>query len=74
MYPAKPVVLDQSFRCNSCGHNAWPTLDQIKDWNCATRQLPTGAISWYVWRQSVYDDYLVNHPEDWPLTVASACK
>ncbi|MBI3667296.1 MAG: BACON domain-containing protein [Acidobacteria bacterium] len=73
MFPAVPVGLDQSFRCNSCGHDAWPTLEQIKDWNCSTRRIGLGAISWYVWRQTAYDDYLSNHPQDWPLTIAAAC-
>ena len=44
------------------------------DWNCAiVRRSPQALISWYVWRQGIYTDYLANYPADWPSTVAGAC-
>ncbi|MBX4197192.1 hypothetical protein KW801_01390 [Candidatus Saccharibacteria bacterium] len=70
---AIPVWLDQ-------GHSGveglvWPTQAQILDWNCSSRAaLPAGSlISWYVWEQSIYPDYLKKHPEMWSSTTASAC-
>jgi hypothetical protein len=53
----------------------WPSDTEILDWNCSTRSaLPNGSlISWYVWRQRIYQDYLANHPRQWPLTTAAAC-
>lgn len=69
------VVFDaQSFRCRNCGEaTRFPTAAEIKDWNCALRELGPQAISWYVWRQSIYDDYLANYPALWPNTSPSAC-
>ena len=70
---AVTVWLNQVHAC--CGDLTWPSDPQILDWNCSTRsRLPTGSlISWYVWRQQIYQDYLANHPEQWPLTTAAAC-
>ena len=53
----------------------WPSDTEILDWNCSTRSaLPNSSlISWYVWRQRIYQDYLANHPRQWPLTTAAAC-
>ena len=50
----------------------YPSNANIDDWNDAVRAaLPADALlSWYVWRQGLYPDYLVNHPTQWPLTVA----
>jgi chitodextrinase len=69
-----PVWLNQSHAASCCSL-VMPTQSQIKDWNCAVRQvLPTGSlISWYVWRQGIYGDMLANHPEDWSSTTATAC-
>ncbi len=70
---AVTVWLNQVHAC--CGDLIWPSDTQILDWNCSTRSsLPTGSlISWYVWRQQIYQDYLANHPEQWSLTTAAAC-
>jgi hypothetical protein len=70
-----PVWLNQAHAA-SCCDLVYPTAAEIKDWNCATRSaLPKGAlISWYVWRQNIYPSYLANHRDEWPLTVASACR
>ena len=67
---AVPVFLGQSHSAASDGL-VYPSLAQIADWNIAMREeLPTGSlISWYVWRQDLYPDYLVNHPEQWDSTV-----
>ena len=53
----------------------WPTSVDLQDWNCAIRSaLPAGSlISWYVWRQETYSDYLANHPELWPMTTEAVC-
>ena len=53
----------------------WPSLAQLQDWNCSVRAaLPAGSlISWYVWRQEIYGDYLVRHPEAWSRTTAAVC-
>jgi hypothetical protein len=70
---AVTVWLNQAHAC--CGYLRWPTDSELLDWNCSTRaELPAGSlISWYVWRQQLYGDYLANHPDQWPLTTASAC-
>ena len=66
---ALPVLANQAFRCRGCGEaTRWPTAEELKDWNQATRALGPYAISWYPWRQASYDDYLANHPEMWNLT------
>ncbi len=69
------AVLDaQAFRCRNCGEaSRFPTAVELKDWNCALRELQPNAISWYVWRQSIYEDYLANYPALWPTTSPSAC-
>jgi hypothetical protein len=69
---AIPVWLGQSF--GTTGTDRMPTAPEIHDWNCAIRAAaPSQAlISWYVWKQ-LYPEVLVNHPEMWSLTVASAC-
>jgi hypothetical protein len=71
---AIPVWLNQAHAC--CGDLRWPDDDELLDWNCATRsRLPAHSlISWYVWRQHIYDDYLANHPEQWALTTGAACR
>ncbi len=74
MQPAKAVVLGQSFASASDGAS-WPTKEQMRDWNCALRQLGVEYLSWYPWQQgSRYDDYLSKHRDYWSLTVASACR
>ncbi|MBY0505757.1 MAG: hypothetical protein K2X03_17715 [Bryobacteraceae bacterium] len=72
---AETVFDAQAFRCRNCGGEAsrFPTAAEIKDWNCALRELQPHAISWYVWRQNLYDDYLANYPALWPNTSPSAC-
>jgi uncharacterized protein (TIGR03437 family) len=71
---AEAVLDAQAFRCRNCGEaTRFPTANEIKDWNCALRELQPNAISWYVWRQSIYDDYLANYPALWPSTSPSAC-
>lgn len=68
------VIAGQSFVCPNCEEaTRWPTADEIKDWNCALRGLNPAAISWYVWKQEIYRDYLINHPDHWSRTVHSAC-
>jgi hypothetical protein len=71
---AIPVWLNQAHACSGCGL-VWPTHADLTDWNCAVRNaLPEGSlISWYVWRQGIYQDYLANHPEEWSSTTAAAC-
>ena len=71
---AESVLDAQAFRCRNCGEaSRFPTAAEIKDWNCALRDLAPNAISWYVWRQNIYDDYLANYPALWPSTSPSAC-
>ena len=71
---AESVLDAQAFRCRNCGEaSRFPTAAEIKDWNCALRDLEPNAISWYVWRQNIYDDYLANYPALWPSTSPSAC-
>ncbi len=71
---AESVLDAQAFRCRNCGEaGRFPTAAEIKDWNCALRDLSPNAISWYVWRQNIYDDYLANYPALWPSTSPSAC-
>jgi len=73
MQPAKVVLDAQSFASRS-EHNRWPSPSEMREYNCALRQLSAQFISWYPWRQrGRYDDYLVNHKDYWPLTVAAAC-
>jgi hypothetical protein len=80
MSPAVPVFLAQSFAAGSGsagdGSSAiMPTAANMKSLNCTLRTLlPTGSmISWYVWIQAGYTDYLKNHSELWPDAPASAC-
>ena len=71
---AEAVLDAQAFRCRNCGEaTRFPTAAEIKDWNCSLRDLQPNAISWYVWRQSIYEDYLANYPALWPSTSPSAC-
>lgn len=71
---AEAVVDMQAFRCRNCGEaSRFPNEDELKDWNCAVRALAPHAVSWYVWRQSIYDDFLANHPASWSMTTADAC-
>lgn len=69
---AIPVSLGQSM---TEGSTPWPTKAQLQDWNCAMRAAlpPQALISWYAWRQEIYNDYLVNHPDYWPLTTQAVC-
>ena len=74
MRPAKPVVLGQAFASRRFG-NYFPSKAELRDWNCSIRQIGTELVSWYPWRQQgVYDDYLANHPDYWPLAVGGACR
>jgi uncharacterized protein (TIGR03437 family) len=71
---AEAIVDMQAFRCRNCGEaTRFPNDDELKDWNCAVRGLGPAAVSWYVWRQSIYDDYLANHPGSWNATTAGVC-
>ena len=72
---AEALLDAQSFRCRNCGEaSRFPTAAELKDWNCALRELQPNAISWYVWRQNLYDDYLANYPSLWPSTSPAACR
>ncbi len=71
---AEPVVAGQAFRCSHCGEaSRWPSAEELQDWNCSLRRLAPQAISWYPWRQEMYEDYLSKHPQLWPLTGAQPC-
>jgi uncharacterized protein (TIGR03437 family) len=71
---AEPVILGQSFLCPGCGEaTRFPTIDELRDWNCAIRALSPESVSWYVWRQAIYQDFLANHPPHWPATSPTAC-
>ena len=70
---AEPVLVNQAFTCKSCKLSNWPTADQLKDWHCATRSLGAEAISWYAWRQDLYDGDLFHRPQLWPSTSPSVC-
>ncbi len=65
---AKMVWLGQSHAVAS-DNLVYPSNADITDWNTAIRAaLPADTyISWYVWRQALYSDYLVNHPTQWSL-------
>jgi hypothetical protein len=69
---ATPVFLGQAHAVDNL---VWPTSSELQDWNCAIRAaLPAGSfLSWYVWRQEIYSDYLANHPEMQPMTTQAAC-
>jgi len=71
---AIPVWLGQMHSLPS-ENLVWPTSAELQDWNCAIRAaLPGGSlISWYVWRQGIYSDYLANHPELWAMTTQAVC-
>ncbi len=71
---AEPVLLGQSFLCTNCGEaTRFPTVAELQDWNCALRTLKPESISWYVWQQSLYADFLSQHPTHWNATSPSAC-
>jgi uncharacterized protein (TIGR03437 family) len=71
---AEPVILGQSFLCPGCGEaTRFPTVEELRDWNCAVRELAPESISWYVWRQAIYQDFLANRPTHWPSTSPTAC-
>jgi len=71
---AEPIILAQSFGCKGCSPaTTMPPADGLRDWNCAVRSLKPYAVSWYVWRQDSYDDYLSKHPDAWATTTAAAC-
>lgn len=67
---AVPVWLNQS-HASAPDHLVFPTQAQLTDFNTAVRAAlpPEALISWYVWQQSLYPEYLKKHPEDWPHTV-----
>ena len=72
---AEPVVSGQAFRCSDCGEaSRLPSAEELEDWNCSVRRLGPQAISWYPWRQDIYEDYLSQHPQLWPATVATPCQ
>jgi uncharacterized protein (TIGR03437 family) len=76
MQPALPVSLDQAYACATCTDTGlvMPTAAQLLDWNCATRSIPFGAISWYPWQKfSSYTEAIADVPSLWPLTTAAAC-
>lgn len=76
MKPARPVSLNQSYACPSCDDPGlvFPTAQQIFNFNCATRTLPLGGISWYPWRKfSSYTEAIATQPALWPLTTAASC-
>ncbi len=71
---AEPVILGQSFLCPNCGEaTRFPTVAELQDWNCALRGLKPESISWYVWQQDIYADYLSRHPTHWNATGPAAC-
>lgn len=67
-----PIWLGQVFSDppSNCG---FPSQANLADWNSAIRAaLPADAlISWYVWYQSSYQDYLKNHTNLLPYTIGS---
>lgn len=75
---AEVIVLGQAFYCetNTCEGqaNRFPTMEEMKDMNCRIRALKPDGISWYPWRQKLYQDYLSNHSDYWSLTTASVCR
>ena len=76
MQPAVPVSLNQSFSCAACvsGGYVFPTAEQLYQWNCATRNLPLAAVSWYPWRIfSGYTQAIATSPNLWPLTTSASC-
>lgn len=71
---AQPIIAAQAFKCVRCGEaTRLPTLDELRDWNCAVRALGPYGISWYPWRQNTYDDYLSIHAEMWAMTGPGVC-
>ncbi|WP_031500577.1 hypothetical protein [Bryobacter aggregatus] len=71
---AEPVLLGQSFLCPNCGEaTRFPSVAELQDWNCALRTLKPESLSWYVWQQEIYADYLKLHPSHWTSTSASVC-
>jgi uncharacterized protein (TIGR03437 family) len=76
MQPAVAVSLNQSYACANCaaGGYVFPTASEIYQWNCATRNIPLGAVSWYPWRLfSSYTEAIATVPALWPLTTAASC-
>ena len=67
---AKMVWLGQTHAAAS-DNIVYPTTAHLKDWNDACRAaMPADSLlSWYVWRQALYPDFLANHPEQWSSTV-----
>ena len=71
---AEPLIAGQAFICRACEEaTRWPAAEELQDWNCALRGLNPQAISWYVWKQDLYNDYLSNHPDHWGRTTAASC-
>lgn len=76
MTPALPVSLNQAYACSTCvsGGYVFPNATEIYQWNCGTRTIPFGAISWYPWRMfSGYTQAIATSPPLWPLTTAPSC-
>jgi hypothetical protein len=71
----KAIVLAQSYTSPGDGITGYPSDQQINDFNCALRQRLPGlaGISWYVWQQSIYPNFLSKHLEQLPLTGPNAC-
>ena len=73
MQPAVPMSLNQAFACRDCSL-VLPPLDQMLDWNCATRALPLAALSWYPWRKfASYEGAIADVTSYWPLSTPDAC-
>ncbi|MDP8980790.1 MAG: hypothetical protein M3O35_09390 [Acidobacteriota bacterium] len=73
MQPAVPMSLNQAFACSGC-NLILPPLDQMLDWNCATRSLPLAALSWYPWRKfASYEGAIADVTSYWPLSTAESC-
>ncbi len=71
---AEPIVLGQAFRCERCTDGTrMPTLDEIRDLNCTLRWIGPQGISWYPWRQPLYEDSLANHRDLWEAIGPRGC-
>lgn len=71
---AEPIILGQAFRCARCTHGTrMPTLDEIRDINCTMRWIGPQGISWYPWRQPVYEESLASHEDLWEAIGPRGC-
>ncbi len=71
---AEPILLGQAFRCARCTDGTrMPSVDEIRDLNCTMRWLGPQGISWYPWRQPVYEDSLANHEDYWEAIGPRGC-